>query len=369
MKILIVSGSSVFDNLAGSEMQMRGLGEYLLGQGHDVVYYFREFFPHKAIREVYEGSVIYRNTRSHGRVLGLMRDAERLVAVVREELPDVLYARCFRSVYVLDRGSRMTGVPFVYQFPFALDHRFFGFTQLKNIRKSIPLTAYGYFSRRALKNAAKVLTVSHDEAKVLEEVLGLNAQTIYNMHPVPNALQNKESPPLVVWINNIKSIKRPELFVELASRCQDVNARFVMSGRMGNGKSDQILLQRIESIKNLEYIGPTMFSAANAMLEKASINIVTSLSEGFPNGTIQGWFRETPTVSTVDKDQVITRNKIGFHVYDLNDMEAKLRFLLSSPDECVMMGQRARRYAIANHSIKSQGPKYLEVFEHFARIG
>ncbi len=80
-----------------------------------------------------------------------------------------------------------------------------------------------------------------------------------------------------------------------------------------------------------------------------------------------GWFRETPIIATIDKDQIITRNKIGFHVLSVEEMETKLRFLLDNPEERAVMGRRAREYAIANHSVESQGPKYLDVFERIAR--
>ena len=358
MKILIVSGSLVFDNLGGSEMQMRTLGGYLLEQGHEVVYYFREFVPEKPSQETQEGATVYRNERPHGQVLGLMRDAERLREIVRKEAPGVLYARCFRSVFVLGRVSRQTDVPFVYQVPFALDSSFFGLAQLKHIRKSLPLTFYGFLSQRALKHATQLLTISLDDADALMELRGLDARTIYNMHPIPDAPISKTAPPLVVWINNIKSIKRPDLFVDLASRCHDTRARFIMSGRMGHGRADQGLRRRIEATRNLDYIGPTTLDEANALLAEATVNVVTSRSEGFPNGTIQGWLRETPTITTVDKDQVITRNRIGFHASSVDEMEGKLRFLLDHPDECAAMGRRAREYAIENHSIESQGPKY-----------
>ena len=317
MRIIIANGSDIESNLGGSEMQMRTLGLYLSRQGHQVIYYFREFSPGKPTRDVQGSAIVYRNERPHGRVLGMIRDASRLKEIVRIEMPDVLYARCFRTLYVLAKVSNETGIPFVYQVPFALYPGFFGFAQLKNVRKSLSLTFYGYLSRRALRRAAQLLTVSGDEAAQLQEVLGLNAQALYNMHPVPSNSQEKAQPIKVVWINNIKRIKRPEFFVELASRCRDLDVCFVMSGGMGNGRYEELLRQRIAETENLKYIGPTTLDEANALLDQASVNVVTSASEGFPNGTIQGWLRETPTITTVDKDQVITRNRLGFHVSNM----------------------------------------------------
>lgn len=55
----------MFDNIGGSEMQMRTLGGYLLEQGHVVVYFFREFVPEKTSREIHDGAIVYRNERPH----------------------------------------------------------------------------------------------------------------------------------------------------------------------------------------------------------------------------------------------------------------------------------------------------------------
>ncbi|MHC4627326.1 MAG: glycosyltransferase, partial [Planctomycetota bacterium] len=222
MKVLIFSDTSVFDTIAGSEIQMRTIAGYLLERGHTVVYYFSESVPGRPSREIREGASVYQNERPHGRVLGLMRDTNRLEEIVRKEAPDVLFTRCFDGYLILARVSRRTGVPFVYQIPFALDQGFFdSVSPLKKVRKSVLLSVYYFLARRALKDAAQLLTISCDDADVLEELRGLESKTIYNMHPVPEAQGSKTEPPVVVWINNIKPIKRPELFIDLASRCHD----------------------------------------------------------------------------------------------------------------------------------------------------
>jgi glycosyltransferase involved in cell wall biosynthesis len=368
MKIVIVSGTSVFDNLAGSEMQMRQLGAYLVKQGHSVVYYFREYVADKPSCHVQEGATVYRNQRQHGNLLGPIRDVMRLKSIAAKEKPNLLYTRCIRSLFVLDRVSHTIQIPFVYHVPMALDKTNFSFVyHLKNFRKSIIQTIYGYFSFRGLKNAARLLTISNEDAKVLKETLGLEAETIYNMHPTPAATTRKAEKPIVVWINNIKAIKRPEHFIELASRCEDTEALFIMSGCLPKDNYGKRINRQILKARSLQYIGPTSLDMANSLLSDAYINIVTSQNEGFGNGNIQGWFRETPTVTTVDKDRVVERNMIGFHVSNLDEMEKKLRHLLKNQQLCIEMGKRARAYAIENHSVDIQGPKYINLFENVVR--
>lgn len=369
MKVLFVSGATVFNNTGGSELQVHGLGDYLLGRGHSVIYYFREYVSDLPTQTTWKGAVVYRNERLRGNYLGLLHDAVRLEEIVRKEAPDILFARCFRSLFVLRRVSIKTGVPFVYQIPFALKREFFGLKhQLKSIQKSPSLAIYGFFSRRALTDAAMLLTVSKAEAVVVQEVLGVEATTIYNMHPLPNCPVEKAERPLVVWINNIKRIKRPEKFIELVSRCSDTGARFIMSGRVSDDRYGREISQKIKRTSGIEFIGSTTLEQANYILARAAVNVITSVSEGFSNGMIQGWLRATPTITTVDKDHVVTGNKLGFLVHNSEEMEEKLRYLLDNPTERANMGHRSQEYANRHHNIDIQGQKYMKVFEDVCGI-
>ena len=363
MKILIVGQSSIFDNLGGSEMQIQQLCKYLVENGHSVVFYFHEYLPDHPDRFERHGAAIYQDTRHHCCLTAPLFQLRRLAKVIIEERPALLYARCIQSLFLIRRTAEATGVPFVYHVPFQLTPELLTFGHaLATLRKTKWKCLTNYLSLLAIKHASTLLCVSNEEKTVLADCLGREAKTIYNMHPIPDVPRKKASPPVVVWINNIKLVKQPGLFVDLAARCHDTKARFVMSGSMRSGRSAENLRQRIEATRNLDYIGPTTLDEANALLAEATVNVVTSKREGFPNGSIQGWLRETPTITTVDKDQVITRNKIGFHVSSVDEMEEKLRFLLDNPQTCEEMGKRAREYAINHHDIETIGKQYLEVF-------
>ena len=193
--------------------------------------------------------------------------------------------------------------------------------------------------------------------------MNINSTTIYNMHPVPNTPFVKSNPPLVVWINNIKKIKRPELFIKLAKRCKNLNAKFTLAGRLQKGLWGENFLKKISETSNIDYIGEITLQKANELLDKASINVVTSKSEGFGNSNIQGWLRETPTVSLIDPDNILKKNSIGFHSKNLEQMVNHVIYLIKNGDIRKEMGKRARQYAVKNHNIEKIGINYLEIFK------
>ena len=120
-----------------------------------------------------------------------------------------------------------------------------------------------------------------------------------------------------------------------------------------------------KKLPNLRYLGEISFEETNILLSKSSIFINTSLElEGFPNTYIQAWMRETPVIAlNFDPDNLIKKNKIGFHSGTFQQMVKDVRYLIKNDNIRNEMGKRARQYAIENHNIKRIGERYIEIFE------
>ena len=72
----------------------------------------------------------------------------------------------------------------------------------------------------------------------------------------------------IIWLANLKKLKQPELFIELASRFQDLKTvKFIMVGCPGVGKWQSNLDSRIKQLTNLSYIGGVTQEKANEYLE------------------------------------------------------------------------------------------------------
>lgn len=368
LNVLMVHGSSIFDNIGGSEYQMRTLADFLVQNGYGVSFYFPECVSGRHDHYEINGMRVYQDFQRYPEAIAPAFSIRRLKDIVRQEQISLIYARCIRSLFFIQQVSKKTGIPFVYHIPFGLSRERFSFlSALKWIRKTKSRWLYEYLSYRAMRDVTQILCLCNEDKDFVSYYLGRSAKTIYNMQSVPPKSAAKVSPPKIIWVNNIKIWKRTEFFIDLAQRCRDIDAEFIMVGSIGNDSYHRSLRRQIDQTPNLQFLGNRPQDEVNALLAEASVYVLTSdATEGFSNGIIQGWFRGTPTITTIDKDRVITSHQIGFHISTLNEMEEKLRFLLNNPEERAAMGQRARAYAIDNHSTESQGPKYLEIFSKIA---
>jgi glycosyltransferase involved in cell wall biosynthesis len=198
----------------------------------------------------------------------------------------------------------------------------------------------------------------------LRENLGFESVIIKTGHPLPETVPDKDSPPVVLWIANIKRLKRAEAFVELARKCTDLPARFLLVGRCTLSSYCRQLRRLSRGLDNLEWVGPVPFQRTNELLSGASVLVNTSTFEGFPNTFVQAWLRETPAVSlTVDPDGILEQENIGFCSGTFARMVEHVRLLLSDESLRADMGRRARAYAMREHNLADKVEQYAEIFE------
>lgn len=187
-------------------------------------------------------------------------------------------------------------------------------------------------------------------------------------HPVP-LHQLQKSPRLTVcWIANIRRIKQPELFIQLAKACSDLSlktgVRFVMvAGRKMNAPENRKLIAEAQSQANMDVYGSMTIDEANKIMENASVLVNTSQYEGFSNTYIQAWMRETPVVTLhCDPDGVIQQYRLGFHSRSFEQMVTDVRQLIENEELRKTMGRNARTYAIENHDIDKIVSQFDAVF-------
>jgi glycosyltransferase involved in cell wall biosynthesis len=224
--------------------------------------------------------------------------------------------------------------------------------------------------RRILENASirymigatdHVVTQTQWQRSELERNYGRSADGIVrNFHPEPAEWIDKSGgPSTVMWVANLKRWKQPELFLDLAAALRDITgARFVMVGAEAGGSGERewnaALMQRIRRAPNVEYLGLRSQAQINQLLARAHVFVNTSLSEGFPNTFIQAWMRAVPVVSLqVDPDQVLQREVIGIRAGTPQGLADAVRQLLVTPALRKEYGERARQYALREHSLRN----------------
>jgi glycosyltransferase involved in cell wall biosynthesis len=216
---------------------------------------------------------------------------------------------------------------------------------------------YGY----GIRNADKVLVQAEDHQRLLKDRFGKDSVVIKNGHPVPSRLEPKDDPPIVLWLASLKRWKRAETFVELAKRCEGLDCRFIVAGQASDkGYLDEVL-KPMQGLSNIDYVGGVTFEESNDWIGRSSVFVNTSDYEGFPNTFIQAWLRRVPVVSlNVDPDDVLSREKIGFRSTTFENLCRDVSTLIEDKPLRETMGQRARSYAIQNHSLESITDRFLE---------
>jgi glycosyltransferase involved in cell wall biosynthesis len=212
------------------------------------------------------------------------------------------------------------------------------------------------FLEYGIKNTNYIIGQTKHQNELLKRNYGIECDFIVpNFHPEPTKEIIKEPPVKVLWISNIKSLKKPEVFINLAEHFTGRDSlRFIMIGRPGSRSYQRKLSKRMSKFNNLDYLGEKSLEEVNAVLCRSHILINTSIYEGFPNTFIQAWMRNVPVVSSnVDPDDILKRYKIGFHSVTFDQMVNDVETLVKNRPLREEMGERAQKYAFENHSTEN----------------
>ena len=166
----------------------------------------------------------------------------------------------------------------------------------------------------------------------------------------------------VVWIGAVRSLKRPDWFVELARRMPQ--QKFVLIG--GAVGSDPEYAKRVfaecEQLENIEATGRIANQQVQEYLQRAKVLVNTSEFEGFPNVYLEAWKYGVPVVSVNDVDGMIAGGELGAIVASLDDMDMALRSLLEDNERLRAMGQRGRQLVEDRFSAAALAPQYDSFF-------
>jgi glycosyltransferase involved in cell wall biosynthesis len=306
----------------------------------------------------------YRYLKGRGRKFSLLNFFQLIKELKRID-PDIIYQR-WRIAY--------TGMAAW----FARKHgrkMVFGIANMRDPRKNrVPLdrmflfkSITEYLGRYGIRHADAVVAQTYEQRETLRQQFHRDSCVIRTGHPVPSPPFPKAMPPLVIWVSNIKPVKRFELFLDLARECRDLPARFVhVGGKLKNSYQDR-LDDKAKDLNNVQFLGELPFEETNDWIARSAILVNTSASEGFPNTFVQAWLRETPVVSfEVDPDRLLVEEGLGYCSGTFERLVADVRALLEDEDKRRPMGEKAREYAVRNHDIARIGKQYIQLFERLA---
>lgn len=212
-----------------------------------------------------------------------------------------------------------------------------------------------------LKKADAIVAQHTGQVASCERWYGRAAVEIPNCYQTPPG-SKASSNGVVLWVAIMRSLKRPELFLELARELRHLQFRIV--GGPGPGK-DASLYDRMKeeaaTLPNLEFKGFVPFPLVEAQFDEASIFVNTSDYEGFPNTFLQSWARGIPTVSFFDCGAREGGRPVGFVCKDLSEMKEIVSRLSNDKAFWEQESSRVLQYFKEHHTVDFVVQKYVNL--------
>lgn len=215
-----------------------------------------------------------------------------------------------------------------------------------------------------LKRADTVLSQHGRQQQMLLQNYGV-ASAVADMlvDPPGRELTLAERDVDILWVNNLRDFKRPDLALELARRLPKRRLHMVGGPQPGFAKLYETVRQQADDLPNLTFHGRVPYHEVGDYYDRARVFVNTSDTEGFPNSYLQSWRRGVPVVAFFDPDGLIRREGLGYAVGSMDEMARVVEKLLTDDGEWQAVSARCRAYMEKNHGDDVVLKPYLEALE------
>lgn len=213
-----------------------------------------------------------------------------------------------------------------------------------------------------LRHADVIAAQTEFQAQMLRENHDLESHVVNMMveppRPGPQLIRDID----VLWVSNLRALKRPELVLELARQLPQVKFTLVGGPMPGGQAYYDDMLAAAARLPNVTMLGPVPYAESAALFDRARIFLNTSSIEGFPNTFLQAWIRGVPVVSFFDPDSLVQRLSLGRIASSLDTMREAIHDLLEGEVDRQMIGRRAREFATREYTT-GVAARYLELLD------
>ena len=212
-----------------------------------------------------------------------------------------------------------------------------------------------------LRHADVRAVQSKHQAQLLKRHYGLDSTMVNMVLEEPKEKLDGERDIDVLWISNVKGVKRPDRLLALAEKLPGTN--FTMIGGVVQEERDlyKVIERSATDLPNVNFLGAVPYQEVNQYVARAKVFLNTSDIEGFPNTFLQAWARKVPVVSYFDPDGIIKNRGLGRRPENESEMRKALRELLDNESERSRIGEEAHAFAITEYSAVAAAKRYLEL--------
>jgi glycosyltransferase involved in cell wall biosynthesis len=234
------------------------------------------------------------------------------------------------------------------------------------------LIEYNYWRDRriyeyGLRHADAILAQSLRQQDTMKRNYGLSSTVASMLVDQPREVLTFEQRTIpVLWVSNIRQLKRPDLVLEFAARTPEI-AVHMIGGRIADSQNlfDETF-QRASALPNVTFHGQIPYHDVNDYFSKSLVFTNTSDIEGFPNSYLQAWARGTPVVAFFDPDGLIAREGLGVAVRTMEEMRQAVKELATNRERWLAASARCIAFMRREFNDDRILAPYLDTFRRLA---
>ena len=221
-----------------------------------------------------------------------------------------------------------------------------------------------YLYKYGLRRADAILVQSEKQKAMLLANYGLESRITTSLLDVPKQdLDLAERDIDVLWVSNIREMKRPLMALDLAERMPTVN--FHMVGGIDHGQPGlyEAVEARAATLPNVTFHGRVAYAEIGKLFDRSRVFLNTSRMEGFPNTYMQSWIRGVPVVGTFNPDGILQGDGLGFPAETVEQLDQGISSFLNDEELLLEAGKRCRAYMSKRFDTEKILEPYTQTFQ------
>ena len=338
MRVTVLSFSHIIERRGGAEYQCDIISKELCELGYDVSYVF---VTDKHENQIHQGVKLLPIKRKRKIIPG-KNHFQYFFSVFKklsESKPDVIYIRnlnafigiaAFYKLYSKTKIALHIAVASdLHKLKYNFLSRYFLSLLLNNLLMKLGIKSTDIVFGQEKWHISKFQDLYGDKGFSF-----LRVNKLYETQLLASA-KRVGSPKNIVWIGNIKPVKRIDLLFDIADELKNEDVIINVIGRNDfNGIEKKEFINKLDYYENVKYHGSLEYDAVLNILSKAHCLAHTSDYEGgAPMVFVESWSLFTPVISlNVNPDNIFENFKNCFSNGDFDDLVCNIKETLNNSE-------------------------------------
>ncbi|MGH8745865.1 MAG: glycosyltransferase family 4 protein [Burkholderiales bacterium] len=227
-------------------------------------------------------------------------------------------------------------------------------------RLLVPYARDRWLYEYGLRRADTILVQSAAQAGALRRNYGLKSVVAGMLVEPPRLVPARDID--VLWIGNIRRVKRADRALELADKLPQARIHMVGGPLPGEEALYEEVALEAGARSNVSFRGRLSYADASELYGRARVLLNTSDVEGFPNTYLQAWAAGVPVITLIDPDGVIAREGLGTCLREPAGLAEAVVRLLEDGADWQAASERCRAFMVGEYGEAQVLGAYLEAF-------